>query len=354
MQIRFATVADTDALMAYIDQNWRQGHILSRDRELFLHDFREADRLNLAIAVDAEARITGLFGFMKYSRDPLPDIAGSLWKAEASSGVPMLGLKLRDFVIQNVPHRLFAAPGAGIQTQPIYHLLGMQWVEMEHYYLINPNLDDFKIASVPQGFRHSPVSSEGSRDAGRVYRVVEPRVLETFEFDCHKDKYPFKDLRYVEKRFFSHPVYEYEVYALEKHGMVCAVLVARVAYVETASVLRIVDYYGEDAHLPALVSHLREVAWQRGHEYMDFVCYGFNPAALARCGFSKLDMRNDELIIPNHMEPLVRKNVPVYCVADRSATLRLRLCKADGDQDRPNQLRFARERASSRDTLESV
>ena len=334
----FATIADTDRLMQFMHQQWHKNHILSRNKGLFLYDFKEGERLNLAIATDNTNQLIGIFGFMKYSNEEVPDIAGSLWKASDEAGESMLGLKLRAYTIKNISHRIFAAPGAGLQTRPIYHFINMDWMEMDQYYIPNPTLSNYQLAVIPKAIQQplsEPVQPTGITTIS-VQHISDPERLRDFPFRSFTTIAPFKDWNYLKKRFFEHPIYPYDVYLTKHDGESICITVCRTAQHGNSSACRIVDFYGDEAGLPGTMAHLRDVMVDSGHEYIDFVCTGFDSEILARSGFCELDLDQDTIIIPNYFEPFVKKNVRVYAVADKTERLRLRLCKADGDQDRPN------------------
>ncbi len=332
--LRLATIADTDRLMRFMHEHWRADHILSRNRELFLFDFQDGEQLNIAIAEDANDNLIGLFGFIKYNSHALPDLAGSLWKALDSAGEPMLGLRLRRFVMQNVPHRYFAAPGAGLQTRAIYHLIRMHWIEMDHYYRLNPDIRQ------PQLYQHrsgvqAPPAPATTRDL-RISEIADPRRLQAFPFSASPQVGPLKDWAYLHRRFFEHPINRYRVFLSQRGDEPVNIAVCRVARHDQSSALRIVDLYGAEKHIAPLIAHLDKLVRKEGHEYLDFVCSGFDPAGMHAAGFSRLDFDDTTTVIPNFFEPFLKQNVRVYAVADRHASIVPRLCKADGDQDRPN------------------
>ena len=246
----------------------------------------------------------------------------------------MLGLQLRRFVMENVPHRYFAAPGAGLQTQPIYHLIDMHWIEMAHYYIINPAITEQTLAKVDSPSTALPAIAD--HPAYRFEEIDDPRQLAQFPFAEHAGLGPLKDWAYLNKRFFEHPIYRYRTFLLSKQSEAVNIVVCREAQHAGASALRVVDFYGDERHMAGLTAHLAAVMQQAGHEYLDFVCSGFTPQLMAAAGWQALDFDSKDVIIPNYFEPFVQSNVRVYAVADRHPEIQPRLCKADGDQDRPN------------------
>ena len=71
-------------------------------------------------------------------------------------------------------------------------------------------------------------------------------------------------------------------------------------------------------------------------EYIDFMCFGFDGEFLKNAGFQKINIDNNNLIIPNYFSPFIRKNIKINFFADTKHIDQLRIFKADGDQDRPS------------------
>jgi len=338
----FAGVEDADEIMEFMRRHWREDHILAKSRELLLYDFREGDGLNIGIAREPDGVLAGIFGYMKYNSRHFPDIAGSLWKVVENPKSPMLGLKLRNFVIDNVLHRFFAAPGAGLQTKPIYRLIGMEWHRMQHYFFLNPEFEEYQIAKIPDGAKDSLIGVGITlcdiTDVS-VFDITSRKDLELFVRD-DKDIVPFKDEDYIVKHFLEYPFREYEVYGVSydypgNGGKYSTIFVIRKAEAEGRTVCRMVDYYGDEGNMSIVAAFLMDyIRWNKC-EYVDFIAHGFSDEVMKEAGFNVLDFDSDEIIIPNYFEPFERRNVPVYCVSEKS-DMKFRQCKADGDQDRPN------------------
>ena len=64
--------------------------------------------------------------------------------------------------------------------------------------------------------------------------------------------------------------------------------------------------------------------------------YGFKEASLVNAGFNQLDLDSNQLIIPNYFSPFVRENKKIYFFIDSENRDKVKICKADGDQDRPS------------------
>lgn len=334
----FACPGDIPALKRFIADHWRAGHVLSQSDELWIRDFARDDHLTVGVARDSHGELAGIFGYIPYSSDPVPDIAGSLWRvtSHAQRASPMLGIRLRQFVVRSVPHRVFGAPGANVQTREVYRMLRMNWSAMDQLYWINPDVEGGRIATVPV----TRPRVGRSADSGQVtlHRLTDPSQLDRFPFERYRDVAPFKDRAYVAHRFFGYPYAAYDVHALEVGGEWSNLVVTRRVLARGSSALRVVDYYGSAGHIGAVLSGVSRLAAEMGDEYADFVCLGMrDQQGVASAGWATLDLARTDVVIPNLFDPFVAENRPIYCVWDPTS-LPYRQFKADGDQDRPNSL----------------
>jgi len=329
-----ATIQDTKAIMCFMNNVWKEGHILSKHKELFLHEFQDGENLNFIVAKDHEKNIIGIFGFIKYNYTENPDMAGSLWKVDPKVKEPLLGLKLREYFKKNIKHRFFAAPGAGLQTKPIYKIIKVNWAKMEQFYIANPTIKNFKIAKNPLLKKITTFSKK----TVSILKVEDVTKLKSFVFD-NKESVPYKDFTYFIKRFVSYPIYKYDIFTVMQNDTIKNIFVCRSVSANGAKVYRIVDFYGQLDYIKEIAYFFYNYIIEHNFEYVDFIAYGFDKKLLEDAGFSPLDFNNDSVVIPNFFEPFMQKNTPVYCVWDKTH-LTFRQCKADGDQDRPNELKY--------------
>lgn len=337
MKISFATIQDTKRIMDFLGEYWKKDHILSKNKELFLYEFQEENRLNFAIAKDEDGTILGLFGFIKYNSLVVSDLAGSLWKVRDDCKIPILGLKLREFTIKNIPHRFFAAPGAGIKTKPIYQIIKMDWNKMMQYFVPNDTMKEYHILKLNDSLKKYSINKKVENKNIKISKIVDIDELKDFDFNKYKNIVPFKDFQYIKKRFIGYPIYSYDIYKVEKENEIMNIFICRTVKYNSSKVYRIVDFYGDEDYMKNITNFLYRFIVTNGYEYYDFVCHGFDENKLLNAGFNKLDFES-EIIVPNFFEPFVQKNVPVYCVSDKIEDIEMifRQCKADGDQDRPN------------------
>jgi uncharacterized pyridoxamine 5'-phosphate oxidase family protein len=329
IHISQATINDTPAIMNFMDKIWKKGHILSHNKELFLYDFCQNDLLNIIIAKDEQMKVVGIFGFIKYNNLDIPDIAGSLWKVDPNTKEPFLGMKLRKYFMQNIKQDFFAAPGAGIQTKPIYKALDMNFLIMDHFYIANNNIKQFKLLKNPV------VNQINTIDCDNIHIKKANSIEDIKSYKFNKNIVPLKDLHYINKRYFSHPIYIYDIYYLTSSNVIKNIFICRTASHDNQSAYRIVDFFGELDYIKYIVAYLYEYIKQQDIEYIDFVSFGYDKTKLIEAGFAKLDLEDDNIIVPNHFEPFVQKNIPIYLVSNKTDKI-FRQHKADGDQERPN------------------
>ncbi|OWR27588.1 hypothetical protein CDO73_21885 [Saccharibacillus sp. O23] len=338
-EIRLAQKKDIANIMQFIECHWKAGHIMAHDRDLFEYEYVNGNDVNFIIAIEREKKtIEAIFGFLNCSHHE--DAAkkyvwGSIWKVvEGNDNLPLLGIELARRVKELTGCRAHIGNGANPKTTiPLRKIFFKEKVaRMNHYYLLNADIKVYKIAVVQQkelndsGFfsDHARLEKFGSMQ----------EVNDRFDID-NVEAVPYKDSWYVEKRFFNHPYYEYDVYGVQSLSRnIEAILVTRTVLCEGSKVLRIVDYIGDQSAFAGLGKTFQSMLKSNGYEYLDFYELGFEKKFIVEAGF-KLKDEYDPNIIPNYFEPFLRENVEIWAHYQEEGTL---FFKADGDQDRPNQI----------------
>ncbi len=336
-EIRLAKVNDIENIMKFIDTYWSKGHILARDRVLFEYEYRDGENVNFIIAIDRESRLLeGIFGFIKCSNTTdlnKLDIWGSMWKVnDKHDNIPLLGIEMARRVYELVGCRNHIGNGANPNTTiPLRKLFFKEKVgKMNQYYMLNPYIQDFKIASVEDGATEVKYDSSFRTKVIQISSIQE--IHESFNFE-DLNIIPYKDEWYFNKRYFKHPYYSYKVYGLlNESDNIVALMVTRSIECNGSKVLRVVDYIGEQKMFSGLGCFYNEMLKQHGYEYIDFYEYGFEGKYIESAGF-KLRTDSEVNVIPNYFEPFLKNNVDIWVHYKEKETL---FFKADGDQDRPN------------------
>ena len=329
--IKFATPDDIDETMLFIHKYWENNHILSQNRELFLYEYLDGDRLNFVISKNKDGDINAILGFIR-SSTKTKDIWAAMWKVSKSDN-PMLGIQLLEFLRSSTEYGVLTCNGISIDTVGIYNYLDIYTGTLDQYVLVNNNITDYKIAKVPD---EKPIEKKYV-DVNSSYSLKKlSKETIDFDFEQHKENIPYKDRAYFIKRFFEHPIYHYDVYGIQKYDKISVLLATRVVQVGGAKALRIVDYYGDENDLLYVAKYLYAMMVEQEYEYIDFLCFGFNEKSLYDVGYIKVDFDSDELNVPNYFSPFIQKNIKIHFFADTEEIAKIRMCKADGDQDRPS------------------
>lgn len=334
-EIRLAKLADISMIMEFIDRHWRKGHIMAVDRELFEYEYVNKDKVNFVLAIDKISHsLEGIFGFINcsYSNINKRHIWGSMWKV-LDGNMPLLGIELAKRVI-NLSHcQLQIGNGANPNTTiPLRKIFFKEKTgKMKHFYLLNKKIKEYKIAVIHD---EKETTSKIQRMNKNIIRFTSIDQLKE-EFDLkHNNSYiPFKDYEYINKRYFNHPYYKYDIYGVKNDGNVEALLVLREVQANGSKVLRIMDYIGNHELFKYLNDFFMNKLEENDYEYVDFYVLGFRENLILEAGFIRRT-ENDTNIIPNYFEPFLQENVEIWVhYKDANTTF----FKADGDQDRPNE-----------------
>ncbi|MFF5996809.1 hypothetical protein AAGS61_19030 [Lysinibacillus sp. KU-BSD001] len=340
-EIRLAEYDDIEMIMQFIDNHWRKNHIMATNRELFEYEYVENNQVNFVLAIDKKVnRLEGIFGFIYTSKTlnaAKKCIWGSMWKVvEEHNNMPFLGIELakRAKILTNCDRHI--GNGANPKTTiPLRKVFFREYTDkMDHYYMLNPDIKEYKISKIQNN-----VQDNKKNDVNFSSELVKLNSIEELlaVFDVEKvEAIPYKDNYYINKRYFKHPIYEYKVYGVKRlNEEVNAILVCREVQCSGAKILRIMDYIGEERLLEGLSKELSMLLSQGNYEYIDFYAYNFNSQFILNAGFM-LREEKDPNIIPNYFEPFLQENVDIWVHYKEPGT---KFFKADGDQDRPNELR---------------
>lgn len=352
VQIALAAEGDLEAITGFLGRHWRADHVFVTNPELlrWQHEFpgREKDALTYVLARrkgdGAADALVGLMGFMPFRRfDPAAtwtEMALAIWKVRENAAVPGVGLRLHDAVIQMFRPDLVCAIGISAQVRPIYKALGYTLGQLAHVALF-PN----RATAAPRVAVGVPTEARRwvADDPGivllKVDRATPPDAALWHYVDALGARTaPRKSGRYVRERYLEHPWYEYQARAVQADGAIRALVIWRRVEMPLGAILRIVDVIGEAEVLGRCGAALRAEIEQAGGEYMDLMHLGVDVEPLRAAGFvSVADWQ--ELILPNYFAPFVHRNVRIelaYRFGGELAGRRVRLFRADSDQDRPN------------------
>ena len=326
--IRFAKTTDVDAIMEFIDEHWKKGHILGNNKTLFLYQHNMLkDELSFVIAENNNNIIDGVLGYIPYGKEDR-DVMLALWKVNHTEG-PMLGICMLQYLIDNVNARNVSCPGINRKVRGIYEYLGYYTGEMKHWYRLNnkelyriANVKDFLIPQVYEYEKYKLIKIETFDELETKYEL-DNRVKET--------SVPFKEKWYIQTRYFEHPMYKYEVYGIEYEEKINLIVIMRITECNDSKILRVIDCIGNFELLTYITASFDDLLKKYDAEYIDFYETGLPDSIFNNAGW--LDVKKTENIIPEYFSPYECKNIDIYYFSTQKDMV---LFKGDGDQDRPN------------------
>ncbi len=329
--LRFGVYADIDAVTKFVDEYWKPGHILARDRELFEYMYLEKNgRLNFVIAIDDQSgEIVAILGYIptdiSHSR-----IALSMWmsRPDEITRQRKVGLSVLRFLINEVkPKRIFSS-GIGSDTKIVYEFLGYFCDRMDHFVLANNELDEYRIIKNPPRSSFDQPVTDGSFGSLSIVDVEKDLRNALSDFDLKP-----KDADYFCHRYLSHPRFKYEIRKVSVNDVVKGVIVFRRLFALGRSCIRVIDLIGGEECLKLAINPLTLEMLTNNDEYIDLLCWGLNPDYLKKIGF--FDRRElVDCIVPDYFSPFIQSNADCWFFTNSPDIEKI--FKGDGDQDRPN------------------
>ncbi len=328
INVRRAEIKDIPMIMQFLDDHWLKGYALAHNRELFDWQFVKDGKVNIWIGVDdEEGKMYAMQGGIFYSSEEHADVSGMLWIA-AKSENPFLAIEVTDSMYTETTPRSAFSMGLMPRAVKVIKKRGENVGYFEHYYRL-ANRDNYKIAVVrdkiiPPAF-----------DCG--YKLRSFVSINDFKnVIAEKDlmgSSPSKDYRYIEWRYWKHPVFKYDKWIITApDGKDVAVLISREESYLDSKACKIVDYYGESVHLGNITTELDRIISEKSYEYIDIYSFGVPRDIYEQGGFVRCDGDSDN-IITNHFQPYAACNSDIALIIPYTSNARL--FRGDSDQDKP-------------------
>ena len=337
--IKDVSTAEQKKLQRFLDVYWKKGHALATSSELlrFQHYDKFNDKFNFLVAENKSTlEYDALIGYIptsQYDSDLLEngDYWGAIWKIRddiSNDELNAAGFFIWKKLFKLPYFQSYAAIGISEIAKKIYKASRMSLGYLSHYFVLNNNIDSFKIAA--------NVSSSNKSSLNNVNGMNKIKWISLSDVnpnDVHACYKPHKSLAYFANRYVQHPIYQYRFLGIYENDTLLSLWSVRKISINGSNVLRVVDVLGElkgDLHQQLQLLLIEEDA-----EYIDFLNFGFDKSIFEQMGFQELDF-NDDLIIPNYFEPFEQKNVKVELAY--KANFQYIAFKGDADQDRPTLL----------------
>jgi hypothetical protein len=342
MIIKIAEKSDIDDIQYFINSDWKENHILARDKSFFKYEYLFNDKINFIIA-KSENEIQGILGFIPSKIDTKnkinyiennSDFCATLWKVKKNNINPSTGLKLLQYLRDLNGSRVLFCVGINKKTLGIYRYLGIYTGLLNHFVMINNKIKRFEIASVSNS---NDFTNKHVLNNKFSVKIINSEIeLSEYNFEKFKDRIPFKNKSYFTKRYFEHPIYQYKIYGVYFLNKLEAIFVTRIQQHNERKVIRIIDFYGNQKNIKIFSNFLLDLIVEKNYEYADFYCFGIDNSILESAGFKLVNQNSNDLIIPNYFNPFLQQNIPIRFFLDSKEIDRALLFKGDGDQDRPS------------------
>ena len=244
-EIRFCKIHEVDLLSTFINDHWKQNHILSTDKPLL--DWQHLDttnkRYNFVVAYnkndDCFDAVLGFIPTAQYDHalNNEKNIWLTIWKVvENKKNTGGLGLSLLNHLTQKInPHSIISV-GINKTVSKLYQSLGFNIGHLDHYFLQNPDIKKYKIMRIDQ----SAVNEKEAPNQNYQLRKIQSlNLINEKKFSY----YPKKSKEYFTNKYSRHPTYDYHYYGVFHHNNLLACFVIRPIYIDGACCLRIVDFY---------------------------------------------------------------------------------------------------------------
>ncbi len=323
--IRFADKDDIVNIMSFIDEYWHKGHIMSREKKLFEFQHCWGNEVSFVIS-ESEGKITGILGYIPYDNYQR-DVTLAIWKTIKTEDT-MLGIKILTYLRENGNVRKISAPGINPKTIAMYEFLGLNTGVMKHWYRLQDR-SDFHIAKVID--KKIPKYLQSTELTLLYIEDFDQAVNEFGIEDCLvRDHQLRKSIRFVKRRYFEHPTFEYIKYGV-RTGKDKLFVVLRVQPCNGSFVLRLIDAIGNQNLLQYFSGEIDFLLEKYHCEYADCYETGVDDLVFTNGGWKQVVASGN--IIPDYFSPFEQQNINIYYMSEIDNVI---LFKGDGDMDRPN------------------
>ena len=332
-KIKIAKKKDIKLIMSFIKKHWDKNHIMGSDYNFFCYEFLNKEFVNFILAFSKKnKKLEAVQGFIPYDFKKGAHVCGSITCVTKKSRTPYLGLETMNTMLKLSNPKTYCGIGTNPKTMlPLVKKYFKRHVGlMDHFYILNSNIKIFKIAKI---LCKNYLKKKINRNNQLFLREINDfEILKNnFNFKKSFKNFPIKNISFIRKRYFEHPIYNYLCYGIfNKKLNLISFFIAREIKYKKSKILSIVDFRGNPNNLGHISFDLIEILKKNSYEYVDMLCSGLKEKNLRSSGFIR--KVKDKIIIPTYFDPFIKKNIEVwYEKSDKN----LILFKGDADADRP-------------------
>ena len=342
VEVRRCRNGEIALVMNFIQRHWKADHVLAKNKELmdWQHGSHDGSH-DYIIAIRGRNEIIGVLGYISSKRfDPTLATRNvvwlALWKIVDNVGITGVGIRMLNTLTQLESHVTLAVNGINTMHPPMYKALRFETGELKRFFVTSPRAD-FKLLKFPQGNMQSFMDKLPTPLIGSS-RFKELNAEELYQLDesdfLINDPNP-KSPAYFAERFLGHPFYNYHVYFIDGSSHGAALLAIRIAEHHGSKALRIVDFLGDPRALASIGEAISTLLLEADAEFADYWQIGLPDKYLRSAGFTLFES-DSQMVLPSFFEPFESRNCKILYAVRTSKVGQPIICRADGDQDRPN------------------
>ena len=226
-------------------------------------------------------------------------------------------------------------------VKPIYKVLGYKVGNMKHaaLFLSHDKKQESCAKNVPKLVRVI-TKKEFKINIIKIgsFSKISKKIINKIDY-LNENNQLSKTSQFIEKRYFKHPWYDYNLLLISEIDNLECILVIRKVSSPFGNIFRIVDLFGNYKVLKKCFFSLREFLYSEKCDYIDMVYSGIDDKILTSGGFL-IRTKNKKIVLPNYFSPFIQKNVTLsYAYKNFSDEHKnMIFFRGDSDQDRPNSL----------------
>jgi len=335
----FSNRKNIKKLMKFLGSHWQKNYILSKNLKLFnwQHCLNKKKEYNFVIA-KLNSKIVGCLGFINHSNfSSKLKKNDTLWLVNwlVTKKSSVSGLEFISFLSKKLNFSRIGTVGGNNRTQAILDKLGFEVGMLNHYFVVNPRINNFQIAKV-KALNKKKIGNTSKISPKKILCLKGKLNLKIFGKKLNSLIRKFgKDETFFRNRYELHPYYNYKIYLIFSTNNVDGFFVTRICKFKEKKALRIIDFFGHEKALIGIKEPLEKLIININAEYVDFYEYGIKKYIMSKTGLSK-NKFNKKIIIPNHFEPYERKNIILSWASRSHNSFMKHIFKGDCDQDRPS------------------
>ena len=253
MLIKQAKAKDVNDIVSFINKEWEENHILSRNKVFFNYQHIINNKINFIIARKDE-KLIGVLGYIPSSIDLVSDVFTVIWKVLDNQN-PLLGIQMLKFLENKKDVRFVFSNGINPKTFGLYKYLGFYINKLDHYVMINDNLKKFNIAELSNlNFNNTFDSNKNIKYQISILGNVDE--LDNFNFGDSSNHIPYRNREYFIRRYLKHPVFKYSIYLIYKSDKPVSLYVTRIQKHNSSQIIRIIDFYGDQNTLVCFSNYI--------------------------------------------------------------------------------------------------